>query len=114
MIMYGVYNVDTLEKLVQMVHKMNNRSLWYERLYAGQVNKWFEMYSASQGANYYAIHSLDLGLSPSRHSTFSCSRCLLKRIFNLLNHIKQMRIVFGKWFYSTLVHMHMGISLIRG
>ena len=26
--------------------------------YAGHVNKWFEMYSASQGANYYAIHSL--------------------------------------------------------
>ena len=27
MIMYGVYNVDTLEKLIQMVHKMNNRSV---------------------------------------------------------------------------------------
>ena len=58
MIMYGVYNVDTLEKLIQMLHKMNNRSVWYERLYAGHVNKWFEMYSASQGAKYYAIHSL--------------------------------------------------------
>ena len=58
MIMYGVYNVDTLEKLLQMVHKMNNRSVWYERLDAGHVNKWFEMYLASQGANYYAIHSL--------------------------------------------------------
>ena len=58
MIMYGVYNVDTLEKLIQMVHKMNNRSVWYERLYAGQVNKWFEMYLASQGANFNAIHSL--------------------------------------------------------
>ena len=58
MIMYGIYNVDTLEKLIQMVHKMNNRSVWFERLYAGHVNKWFEMYSSSQGANYYAIHSL--------------------------------------------------------
>ena len=58
MIMYCVYNVDTLEKLIQMVHKMNNRSIWYERLYAGHVNNWFGMYSASQGANYYAIHSL--------------------------------------------------------
>ena len=37
---------------------MNNRSVWHEKLYVGQVNKWFEMYSASQGANYYAIHSL--------------------------------------------------------
>ena len=58
MIVYGVYNVDTLEKLIQMVHKMNTRSVWVEQLYAGHVNKWFEMYSSSQGANYYAIHSL--------------------------------------------------------
>ena len=36
---------------------MNNRSVWYEKLYAGQVNNWFEKYSASQGINYYAIHS---------------------------------------------------------
>ena len=43
-----------LEKLIQMVHKMNTKSVWFERLYAGHVNKWFEMYSSSQGANYYA------------------------------------------------------------
>ena len=41
-----------------MVHKMNNRLVWCEKLYAGHVNKWFEMYSASQGENYYATHSL--------------------------------------------------------
>ena len=43
---------------IQMVHKMNTRLVWFERLYAGHVNKWFEMYSYSHGANYYAIHSL--------------------------------------------------------
>ena len=37
---------------------MNNKSVWYEKLYAGHINKWFEMYSSSQGANYYAVHSL--------------------------------------------------------
>ena len=58
MIMYVVYNVDTLEKLIQMVHIMNARLIWFEKLYAGHVNKWFEMYSSSQGTNYYAIHSL--------------------------------------------------------
>ena len=58
MIMYGVYNVDTLEKLIQMVHKMNTKLVWFERLYAGHVNKWLEMYLSSQGANDYAIHSL--------------------------------------------------------
>ena len=58
MIMYGLCNVDTLEKLIKMVHKMNTRSVWFEWLYAGHVNKWFEMYSSSQDANYYAINSL--------------------------------------------------------
>ena len=58
MIIYGVYIVDMVEKLIQMVHKMNTRSVWFEGLYAGYVNKWFEMYSSSQGANCYAIHSL--------------------------------------------------------
>ena len=45
-------------KLIQMAHKMNTKSVWFERLYAGYVNKWVEMYSSSQAANYYAIHSL--------------------------------------------------------
>ena len=58
MIMYGIYNIDMLEKLIQMVHKMNTKLVWFERLYAEHVNKWFEMYSSSQGANYFAIHSL--------------------------------------------------------
>ena len=58
MIMYGVYNIDTLEKIIWMVHKINTKSVWFERLYTGHVNKWFEMYSSSWGAYYYAIHSL--------------------------------------------------------
>ena len=58
MIMYDVYSVDTLGKLIQMVHKMNTKLVWFERLYAGHVNNWFEMYSSSQSVNYYTIHSL--------------------------------------------------------
>ena len=42
MIMYGVYNVDMLEKLIQMVRKMNTNSVLFEKLYAGHVNKWFK------------------------------------------------------------------------
>ena len=75
MIMYGVYNVDTLEKLIQMVHKMNTKSVWFERLYAGHVNKCFEMYSSSQGANYYAIHSL-LYLKTIQENILKCMKDL--------------------------------------
>ena len=91
MIMYGIYNVDTLEKLIQMVHKMNNRSVWYEKLYAGHVNKWFEMYLASQGANYYAIHSL-LYLRTIQEKYIKmyerfviCYKNIIKRIFTYIS-----------------------------
>ena len=76
MIMYGVYNVDTLGKLIQVVHKMNNRSIWYEKLYAGHVNKWFEMCSSSQGSNYYAIHSLLYLRTIFKKSILKCMRDL--------------------------------------
>ena len=32
MIMYDVYNVDMLEKLIQMVHKMNTKLVWFEEI----------------------------------------------------------------------------------
>ena len=98
MIMHGVYNVDTLGKLIQMVHKMNNRSVWYERLYAGHVNKWFEMDSASQGANYYAIHSLLYLITIQEKyikmyerffnqlkEYFTCNKNIVKRIFTYIS-----------------------------
>ena len=75
MIMYGVYNVDTLEKLTEMVHEMNTRSVWFEILYAGHVNKWFEMYSSCQGANYYVIHSL-LYLRTTQENILKCMKDL--------------------------------------
>ena len=45
MIKYDVYKEDTLEKLIKMVHKMNTRSIWFERLYSGQFKEWYELYS---------------------------------------------------------------------
>ena len=56
--MYGIYNVDTLKKLIQMVHNMNNRSIWFEKMYAGKMNDWFYKYAVSEGAEYYSIHTL--------------------------------------------------------
>ena len=35
MVMYGVYNSDTLEDLIDTVHKLHNKSTWNEKLFAG-------------------------------------------------------------------------------
>ena len=36
MLMYGVYNAETLEKLTDTVHQMHNTTSSHERLFAGQ------------------------------------------------------------------------------
>ena len=58
MVMYGVYNSDTLEDLIDTVHKLHNRTTWNEKLFAGQINNWYKYYSSSTGIQCYAINSL--------------------------------------------------------
>ena len=36
--MYGIYNSDTLEKLISTVHKMPNKTTWNEKLFVGKLN----------------------------------------------------------------------------
>ena len=38
MLMYGVYNAETLEKLFKYVHKIHNTTISHERLFAGTNN----------------------------------------------------------------------------
>ena len=37
MVMYGVYNSDTLEDLISTAHKLHNKTTWNEKLFAGQI-----------------------------------------------------------------------------
>ena len=45
MIMYGVYNSDTLKDLIDTVHRMQNFTTWNERTFAGRLHDWMEIYS---------------------------------------------------------------------
>ena len=36
MLMYGIYNAKTLEKLIKMVHDIHNNTSSHERLFVGQ------------------------------------------------------------------------------
>ena len=38
MVMYGIYNSETLEKLINTVHKMHNTTIWNEKIFAGKLN----------------------------------------------------------------------------
>ena len=58
MIMYGVYNSDTLTDLIDTVHRMQNFTTWNEKTFAGKLHDWMELYSQNEGMCNYAINSV--------------------------------------------------------
>ena len=57
MIMYGVYNSDTLTDLIDSVYRMQNFTTWNEKTFAGKLHDWMELYS-HDGVHNYAINSV--------------------------------------------------------
>ena len=59
--MYGVYNSDTLEDLIDTVHKLHNRTTWNEKLFSGQINigtitiHLLQVYNTMQLIHYYFL-----------------------------------------------------------
>ena len=61
MVMYGIYNSKTLQKLIDLVHHMHNITSPNEKLFAGQLNTaymWYINTRGTQGIQHYAINSL--------------------------------------------------------
>ena len=60
MLMYGVYNAETLEKLINTVHNIHNTTSSHERLFAGQHSPsiFRTLYVHSLGLLHYSINSL--------------------------------------------------------
>ena len=59
MLMYGVYNADTLEKLIDTVHHIHNTTSSHERLFAGQQSSLTlrSLYANALGLQHYSINS---------------------------------------------------------
>ena len=58
MVMYGVYNAETLEKLINSAHQMHNSTTPNKRLFTGELNMVFMQYVNKQGVHHYAINLL--------------------------------------------------------
>ena len=56
MIMYGVYNSDTLTDLIDTEHRMQNFTTWNKKTFAGKLHVWMEIYSQDEGMCNYAIN----------------------------------------------------------
>ena len=58
MVMYGIYNSDTLENLIKTVHKLHNTTTWNHKLFSGQIKDWHHWYLTTRGINQYVINSI--------------------------------------------------------
>ena len=47
--MYGIYNAETLEKLVKTVHAIHSRQSIYKSIFTGRVSAAYEYYSQIYG-----------------------------------------------------------------
>ena len=48
-VLYSLYNSDTLENLIDTVHRLHNQSTWNERLFVGELERW---YLSARGVNH--------------------------------------------------------------
>ena len=60
MLMYGIYNAQMLEKLINTVHSIHNTASLHERLFAGQQSSLMfrSLYAKSLGLHHYSINLL--------------------------------------------------------
>ena len=61
LIMYGVYNTETLERLVKTVHTLHNRQTLYKSLFTGKTSaayKYHWQMHGKWGTQHYAINSM--------------------------------------------------------
>ena len=60
MLMYGIYNAETLEHLINMVHNIHNTASSHEKLFTGQQSPITlrSLYANAQGIQHYSINSL--------------------------------------------------------
>ena len=58
LIMFGVYNSDTLTDLIDTLHRMQNFTTWNKKTFAGKLHDWMELYTQDKGVYNYAINSI--------------------------------------------------------
>ena len=89
MLMYGIYNAETLEKLINTVHEIHNATSSHEILFAGEHNhSLFKMlYTDALGIQQYAANSLHF-LRMIQNKYISLYRELITQLHTYISAIR--------------------------
>ena len=101
MLMYGIYNAEMLDKLINTVHEIHNATSSHEKLFAGEHNpSLFRMlYTDALGIQQYATNSL-LFLRIIQDKYISLYRELITQ---LCTYISAIRILAKGYLPNTLI-----------
>ena len=101
MLMYIVYNAETLEKLIKTVHNINNTTTSHERLFTGQHSPsvFKTLYAHSLGLHHYSINSL-LYLRTTQDKYISLYRELISQLHM---HASAISILAKGYLPNTLI-----------
>ena len=101
MLMYGVYNAETLEKLINTVHEIHNATSSHETLFAGEhKHSIFRiLYTYALGMQQYATNSL-LFLRIIQDKYISLYRELITKLHT---YVSAIRILAKGYFPNTLI-----------
>ena len=91
MLMYGIYNAETLEKLINTVHKIHNVTSSHEKLFAGEHNPTIFrlLYMDTLGVQQYTFHSL-LFLRVVQDKYISLYRELITQLQSYVSAIREL------------------------
>ena len=101
MLMYGIYNTDTLEKLVNTVLEIHNVTFSHEKLFAGEHNPaiFRLLYMDALGIHQYAFNSLlFLRVVQDKYISF-----YKKLITQLKSYVSAIRILAKGYSRTTLI-----------
>ena len=88
MLMDGIYNLETLEKLINTIHNMHNTTSSHERLFTGQQSSLTlrPLYAHALGLHHYSINSL-LYLRTIHDKYIALYRCYVQQCIMLLKFV---------------------------
>ena len=101
MLMYGIYNVETLEKFINMAQELHNVTFSHEKLFAGEHNPTLFriLYISTLGVQQYAFNSL-LFLRIMQDKYISLYKELITQ---LKSYISAIRVLAKGYLPTTLI-----------
>ena len=101
MLMYGIYNAETLEKLIKTVHRIHNITSSHKRLFAGEHNHatFRILYAQSLGLQHYSTNSL-LYLRIIKDKYVALYRDLITQ---LCSYVSAIRVLMKGYLPNTLI-----------